>query len=85
MQNLEQFGRFLAPALFILMSLAEGPKHKYAMIEDIKCLYAVYLGPGTLYSALARLEKQGWIKALSPEDRRRPYRFTESGSRLLQD
>ena len=85
MPNLEQFGRFLEPALLILVSLAEGPKHGYAMIEDIERLYAVRLGPGTLYGALARLEKQGWIVALPSEDRRRPYQLTESGSRLLQD
>ena len=34
------------------------------------------LGPGTLYGALARLERRGLIEALGPEDRRRPYRLT---------
>jgi DNA-binding PadR family transcriptional regulator len=38
------------------------------------------LGPGTLYGALARLERQGMIEALSAQDRRRPYRITPAGA-----
>lgn len=38
------------------------------------------LGPGTLYAALARLEERGFIEALPPEDRRRPYRLTVVGA-----
>jgi DNA-binding PadR family transcriptional regulator len=41
------------------------------------------LGPGTLYGAIARLEHQGLIEPLTPEDRRRPYRITEAGLRTL--
>ena len=37
------------------------------------------MGPGTLYGALARLERRGLIEALEPEDRRRPYRLTGLG------
>jgi hypothetical protein len=35
---LDDFGRFSEPALLILISLAEGPKHGYSMTEDfIRC------------------------------------------------
>jgi DNA-binding PadR family transcriptional regulator len=40
--------------------------------------------PGTLYGALARLERRGLIEALEPEDRRRPYRLTALGATTLQ-
>ena len=42
------------------------------------------MGPGTLYGALARLERRGLIEALEPEDRRRPYRLTALGATTLQ-
>jgi DNA-binding PadR family transcriptional regulator len=42
------------------------------------------MGPGTLYGALARLEKRGLIEALEPEERRRPYRLTALGATTLE-
>ena len=77
-------GRFTEPALLILVSLADGPKHGYAMIEDIRRLAGATLGAGTLYGALARLERLGHIEALASRDRRVPYRLTASGRVLLQ-
>ena len=72
-------GRFTEPGLLILVSLAEGPKHGYAMIEDIRALAGVRLGPGTLYGALSRLERAGYIESLRSADRRVPYRLTPAG------
>jgi DNA-binding PadR family transcriptional regulator len=63
----------------ILISLADGPKHGYALIQDIKELAGVELGPGTLYGALDRLERLGLIDPLPAEDRRHPYRITAPG------
>lgn len=77
-------GRFTEPALLILVSLADGPKHGYAMIEDIRRLAGATLGPGTLYGALARLERLGHIEALAPSDRRVPYRLTPGGRAVLE-
>jgi DNA-binding PadR family transcriptional regulator len=78
-------GRFAEPALLILVSLADGPKHGYAIMTDVDTFGATPIGPGTLYAALARLEKRGMIEPLGPEDRRRPYRLTAAGSRALSD
>lgn len=77
-------GRFTEPALLILVSLAEGPKHGYAMIEDIRKLAGTTLGAGTLYGALARLERLDHIEALTSSDRRVPYRLTGTGRALLE-
>lgn len=71
------------PALLVLTSLAEGPKHGYAITLDVERLAGVRLGPGTLYGALSRLEGQGLIEALPPEARRRPYRLTAAGADAL--
>jgi DNA-binding PadR family transcriptional regulator len=82
--ELTDFGRFSEPALLILVSLAEEPRHGYSMTEDIESVAGVRLGPGTLYGALARLEARGFIEPLKSEDRRNPYRLTSLGERALR-
>ena len=82
--NLFNLGRFSDPPILILASLAEGPKHGYAIMEDIEAFAGVHLGPGTLYGAIARLEAQGLIEPLPAEERRRPYRLTATGIAFLQ-
>lgn len=77
-------GHYSDPPMLVLASLASGPKHGHAMIEDIVRLGGSRLGPGTLYGAIARLEQQGWIEPLPPEERRRPYRITAEGVRVLR-
>jgi DNA-binding PadR family transcriptional regulator len=54
------------------------------MIEDIVRLSGTRLGPGTLYKAITRLEQQGFIEPLPPEERRQPYRITAEGLRVLR-
>ena len=73
------------PTLLILASLAEGDKHGYAMMADIERFAGVRLGPGTLYGAITRLEERGWIRGLSGDERRRPYRLTAQGKRQLHE
>jgi DNA-binding PadR family transcriptional regulator len=82
--GLPELGRFAEPSLYILVSLSEGPKHGYAIMTDVEEVSGVPLGPGTLYGALARLERRGLIEGLEPEDRRRPYRLTGLGATTLQ-
>jgi DNA-binding PadR family transcriptional regulator len=77
-------GRFSEPALYILISLADGPKHGYAMTQDIEAVAGQKLGPGTLYGAIARLEARQWIEPLPAEERRRPYQLTMAGRRVLR-
>ena len=83
--HLPEFGRFAEPALLILVSLSEGPKHGYAMMTDIEAGTGRPMGPGTLYAALARLEERGLVEALAPVDRRRPYRLTGLGATVLHE
>jgi DNA-binding PadR family transcriptional regulator len=82
--ELEDFGRFAEPALMILISLADGPKHGYAMTDDIEQVSGVRFGPGTLYGAIARLESRGLIVRLQSDDRRNPYRLTAVGEKALR-
>jgi DNA-binding PadR family transcriptional regulator len=79
-----EFGRFAEPSLLILVSLSDGPKHGYAIMQDVERTGRP-MGAGTLYAALARLEEQGLIEPLSPVDRRRPYRLTAIGASNLAE
>jgi DNA-binding PadR family transcriptional regulator len=81
---LGELGRFAEPSLYILVSLSDGPKHGYAIMTDVEAVSGSPMGPGTLYGALARLERRGLIEALEPEARRRPYRLTALGATTLQ-
>lgn len=83
-ESLASLGRFSEPAFNILVALAEGPKHGYAMTQDIELMTGSRPGPGTLYGAIARLEERQWIEALPSDDRRRPYRLTQAGQKVLR-
>lgn len=82
--DFSDLGRFTDVSLLVLLSLASGDKHGYAMIEDIEQFSGTRLEPGTLYGALMRLEKRGWIAALPADDRRHPYRLMGAGADALR-
>ncbi|HKF75941.1 MAG TPA: helix-turn-helix transcriptional regulator, partial [Candidatus Dormibacteraeota bacterium] len=82
--DLSGLGRFEEPAVLVLTSLVERPRHGYAIVKDVEAVAGVRLGPGTLYATLSRLQYRGLIEALPAEDRRRPYRITSAGRDLLR-
>jgi len=82
-QKFDDLGRFADPSLLILTSLADGPRHGYAIMTEIAAFSGVQLEPGTLYGALTRLERRGRVRPLPAEDRRRPYEITGSGRAVL--
>ena len=76
------------PVLLILLSLAEKPRHGYALAKDIEQLSGgrVRLSTGTLYGALARLLENAWIERFEQEDSSREkqaYRLTAAGRKQL--
>src|SRR5947207_2894210 len=52
--NLDDLGRWTEPAMLVLSSLAGGPKHGYAIIQDVRQIASVTLGPGALAASPAR-------------------------------
>lgn len=77
------------PVLFILLSLAEQPRHGYAILQDTERISdgRVRLSTGTLYGALSRLLEDKWIERFKEQDRsrgRQAYRLTDRGRRNLQ-
>jgi DNA-binding PadR family transcriptional regulator len=89
----EDANRFLplTPAtLHILLALAGGDMHGYAIMQDVlrQSEGRYKLGPGTLYDNLQKLVKQGMVKELGAkagdeDSRRRYYRLTSLGSGVL--
>src|SRR5579864_3893943 len=76
------------PVLLILLSLAETPRHGYALLKDIEAMSSgrVRLSTGTLYGALHRLLESEWIERFEAEDTsrdKRSYRITAKGRRIL--
>jgi DNA-binding PadR family transcriptional regulator len=72
------------PPVLILTSLASGPKHGYALMQDIESFAGVRLGPGSLYGAISRLEERGLIEPLGALSRTRPYQLTPAGREALE-
>jgi DNA-binding PadR family transcriptional regulator len=77
------------PVLLILISLADKPRHGYALIKDIRTLSEgrVRLSTGTLYGALRRLLENEWIEPFDCQDKSREkqaYRLTHEGRSQLQ-
>jgi DNA-binding PadR family transcriptional regulator len=76
------------PVLLILLSLAESPRHGYALLKDIDAMSfgRVRLSTGTLYGALHRLLENDWIEPFEGADTsrdKRSYRLTAQGRRVL--
>lgn len=79
----------MTPQVFqILLSLAEAPRHGYAIITDVRDRTEgqMDLTPSTLYDALARLSDHGLIVEAAPpvdapttDSRRRYYALTKFG------
>lgn len=88
-------GQPLTPAVFhILLALADGDKHGYAIMKDVEQQTAgrIKLGPGTLYGAIKRLLAADLIAEIDeradPElddERRRYYRLTAQGRTLARE
>lgn len=79
----DRLDRWADPPLLVLASLADQPKHGYAITQDVADTMGVRLSAGTLYAVLSRLESRGLIEPLESEDRRRPYRLTAGGAHAL--
>lgn len=83
----------LPPATFhILLALAEGERHGYAIIQDVEAHTdgELRLSAGTLYRSIARMVEQGLIaettrrRTAEDDERRRYYRMTPFGNTVAR-
>ena len=79
----------MTPAVVhVLLALAGGERHGYAILKDVQQQVASRLrfGPGTIYGTLQRLMETGWVEEAAPpgadvDQRRRYYRLTRGRPR----
>lgn len=77
---------------YILLSLAQGARHGYAIMKDVRALSheRVVLSTGTLYGALKRLLEMEWILRVDEPEadgngrERKLYNLTRLGRRVLE-
>ncbi len=84
----------LTPAVFhILLALADGEKHGYAIMQEVEGATEgrVQMGPGTLYGSIKRMLAAGLIEESDDrpdptldDERRRYYRQTGLGRKVLR-
>jgi DNA-binding PadR family transcriptional regulator len=84
----EPVGPLSEAVLLILMSLAEGPRHGYAILKDVEQLsqQRVKMSTGTLYGAIRRMLDDRWIRRFAEENAsrdRQAYELTDSGHQAL--
>lgn len=80
-----------ASVMHIIVALASGEKHGYAIMRDLEELSdgQVKMGPGTLYGSIKRMLDQGLLEESEErpdpaldDQRRRYYRLSELGHRV---
>ena len=71
---------------YILLALVE-PLHGYGIMQKVEGLSegTVSIGPGTMYGAFTTLEKEGLIKMVKEQDRRKTYLLTGKGRQVLAE
>ena len=72
-------------AFYILLCLRR-PNHGYGIVQTVDRMTdgEVKLAPGTMYGSLSKMEKDGVIRFVSEEDKRKLYELTELGRELLE-
>ena len=83
--NLEKQIPLTESTYYILLSLTE-EMHGYGIMQKVDEMSKgnVKLGPGTLYGALSKLLKQGFIREIQDDTRRKNYVLTEYGIELIK-
>ena len=69
---------------YILLCLRE-EAHGYSIVRKTEQLTngEIKISPGTLYGSLSKMEKDGLIRFVREEDKRKIYHITELGSQVL--
>lgn len=72
-------------AFYILLCLKK-PNHGYGVVQTVERLTdgAIRLAPGTMYGSLSKMEKDGLIRFVREEDKRKIYQITDLGLEVLE-
>ena len=72
-------------SFYILLCLRE-EMHGYSVVQKVERMTdgAVRLSPGTMYGSLSKMEKDGLIRFIREEEKRKIYQITELGEEILR-
>ena len=70
---------------YILLCLKK-PNHGYGIVQEVEAMTEgeIRLTPGTMYGSLSKMEKDGLIRFIREEEKRKLYQITELGAEVLQ-
>ena len=71
---------------FYILFCLQKPNHSYGVVQMTERLTQgeIRLAPGTMYGSLSKMEKDGLIRFVTEEDKRKIYVITELGTEVLQ-
>lgn len=70
---------------FYILLCLQTPNHGYGIVQKVKEMTNgdIVLAPGTMYGSLSKMEKDGLIRFLKEEEKRKIYTITDLGSEVL--
>ena len=71
---------------FYILFCLRTPNHGYGIVQMVEKMTdgEIRLAPGTMYGSLSKMEKDGLIRFVNEEDKRKIYVITELGTQVLQ-
>ena len=71
---------------FYILFCLQKPNHGYGIVQMVEKLTngEIRLAPGTMYGSLSKMEKDGLIRFVGEEEKRKIYTITELGTEVLE-
>lgn len=71
---------------FYILLCLQKPNHGYGIVQKVEQMTEgeIRLAPGTMYGSLSKMEKDGLIRFVKEEEKRKIYEITELGREVLQ-
>ena len=71
---------------FYILLCLQKPNHGYGIVQKVEQMTEgeIRLAPGTMYGSLSKMEKDGLIRFVKEEEKRKIYQITELGREVLQ-
>lgn len=71
---------------FYILFCLQKPNHGYGIVQKVENLTdgEIRLAPGTMYGSLSKMEKDGLIRFVNEEEKRKIYVITDLGTEVLQ-
>lgn len=71
---------------FYILFCLQKPNHGYGVVQMVKKLTdgEIRLAPGTMYGSLSKMEKDGLIRFVHEEEKRKIYTITDLGREVLE-